>query len=200
MRTALITCGALGSEVLDIVGKYGWDVDVIGISARDHLFPERIASDVETRVLRIRDRYDHVIAVIGDCDTYGALDQLLQQYDIERIAGTHCYEWYDGEQFASWAEEEPGTFFLTDFLLRTFDATVIKGMGLDRHPELRHDYLRHYRRVLYLAQQPTPILMEKANTISSYLDLPMQVEHTGYGLLETRLVEKMNERLLLRGA
>ncbi len=191
MKTALITCGALGKEVLAIVKKYGWDADIVGITAQHHLFPDRITPAVEARLLALREQYDQVFAVYGDCGTYGVLDQVLQKYNIQRITGAHCYEFYGGAHFQQWMEEEPGTFFLTDFLVRTFDRTIVKSMGLDRHPELKHDYFRNYRRVIYLAQSPDEGLMEKAREAAAYLELPLQIKQTGYNQLESQLVSWM---------
>ncbi|MCL4249535.1 MAG: DUF1638 domain-containing protein [Anaerolineae bacterium] len=191
MKTALITCGALGREVLELVRQHGWDADVIGITARHHLFPERIAPDVEARLLQLRRLYGQVIVVFGDCGSYGALDRVLQKHNIPRLMGDHCYEFYSGERFQQWLDEEPGTFFLTDFLVRTFDRTIVKNMGLDRHPDLKQDYFRHYRRVIYLAQSPETHLIEKAQAAADYLGLPLQIEHSGYHRLEAQLVELM---------
>src|SRR3990172_1562984 len=152
MKTAFILCGALGREVRDIVRKHRWDVDLIGIAALDHMIPNRIAPDVESRLLALRTRYERVIVVYGDCGTRGTLDQVLARYGIERVNGPHCYEMFARQTFDALMEEEPGTFFLTDFLVRAFRGTVIKGLGLDRYPELKDEYFRHYRRVVYLAQ------------------------------------------------
>ena len=188
MKTAFIICGALAREVLDIIRRHGWDVDVVGVPAIDHMFPERIAPDVEERLRELRERYDRVIVVFGDCGSRGALDAVLERYGIERVAGPHCYEMYGGALFHALMAEEPGTFFLTDFLVRTFEGTVLKGLGLDRFPELKDDYFRHYKRVVYLAQTDDPALREKAQRIAEYLELPLEVRHTGYGMLEERLV------------
>ncbi|MFQ5575526.1 MAG: DUF1638 domain-containing protein, partial [Anaerolineae bacterium] len=150
MTTALIICGALAREVVDIVRKHGWDADIFGVAALDHMFPARIAPDVEKRILALRERYDRLIVVYGDCGSGGALDAALARYGVERVAGPHCYEMYGGETYHSLMADEPGTFFLTDFLARTFHGTVVKGLGLDRYPELRHDYFANYRRIVYL--------------------------------------------------
>jgi len=189
--TAFIICGALGREVQHLVKKYGWAVDVVGVSATDHLYPQRIAPDVEKRIQELRGRYERLAVVFGDCGSLGALDAVLDRYQIERIAGEHCYAWYGGALFQKLMEEEPGTFFLTDFLVRAFKGAVIKGLGLDRYPELKADYFRHYTRLVYLMQSHHPDLIERAERIAAYLELPLQIHITGYGALETRLVEWM---------
>lgn len=190
-KTAFIICGALGREVLDIISNHGWDVDVVGVSASDHMLPHLIAPDVEKRILEVKDRYQHVVVVFGDCGSQGALDEVLERYGIERIAGPHCYEMYGQQQFHNLMDEQPGTFFLSDFLVRAFKGAVLKGLGLDRYPELREDYFRHYTRVVYLVQREDPKLLKKAHEIADYLDLPLEIRETGYGWLETRLVELM---------
>jgi hypothetical protein len=156
-----------------------------------HLYPERIAPNVEKRILELRNRYERLIVVYGDCGTYGALDAVLEKYNIQRIAGPHCYEMYAGKRFEQLMEEEAGTYFLTDFLVRKFQGTIIRGMGLDRFPELKHDYFRNYTRLVYLAQNGDLKLREKAQEIADYLELPLEIHPTGYGPLEERLVKLM---------
>ncbi len=191
-KTAIIFCGALAREILDIVQKHGWDAEVFGISALDHMYPERIAPDVEKRYLDIRDRFDRVLIGFGDCGSRGAVDQLAAKYNLERIDGPHCYEMYGGTTFQELMDEEPGTFFLTDFLVRGFKGTILKGLGLDRFPDLKEDYFRNYKRIVYLAQNPDPELIAQAQKAADFLELPLEVRTTGYGLLEERLVAMMN--------
>ncbi|MBX3056428.1 MAG: DUF1638 domain-containing protein [Anaerolineae bacterium] len=191
MTTALIICGALAREVLDIVRKHGWDAEVFGIPAIDHMFPERIAPDVEKRFLEIKARFDRTIVVFGDCGSRGALDAMLARHGLERLDGPHCYEMYGGQLFHDLMEEEPGTFFLTDFLVRGFEGTVMKGLGLDRFPELKEEYFRHYKRLVYLVQNDESELAAKASHVSAYLGLPLEIRITGYGLLEERLASLM---------
>lgn len=193
MTIALIICGALGHEVLAIVQKHGWDAEVFGIPALDHMFPERIAPDVEKRFLDIKARFARVIVVFGDCGSRGALDTMLQKHGLERIDGPHCYEMYGGQTFHTLMDEEPGTFFLTDFLVRGFDGMVVKGLGLDRFPELKEEYFRHYKRLVYLVQKEDPALVSKAQAVADYLALPLEIRETGYGLLEERLVQMMTD-------
>lgn len=194
MTTGFIICGALGREVIDIIRKHGWDAEVIGVSAQDHVFPERIAPDVDARIQENQDRYERLVVVFGDCGSRGALDGLLERHpEIERIEGPHCYEMYGGPVFDQLMLEEPGTFFLTDFLVRGFQGTILKSLGLDRFPELKEDYFRNYKRVVYLAQNPDPELEGKAQKAAEYLGLPLEIRPTGYGLLETRLAAMMGD-------
>lgn len=196
MKTAFILCGALAREVLDIVARRGWAVDVFGIPAIVHMRPERIAPEVERKLRAIRADYDRVLVVFGDCGSRGALDALLAREGLERLDGPHCYEMYGGPLFDALMDEEPGTFFLTDFLVRGFRGTIWRGLGLDRFPELRDDYFRHYRRLVYLTQAPTDDLKIKAAEIAAMLDLPLEIRPTGYGQLEKRLCDWMERHAL----
>lgn len=191
MKTAFILCGALAREVLDIVARRGWAVDVFGIPAIVHMHPERIAPDVERKLRAIRAGYDRVLVVFGDCGSRGALDALLAREGLERLDGPHCYEMYGGPLFDALMDEEPGTFFLTDFLVRGFRGTIWHGLGLDRYPQLLDDYFANYRRLVYMTQNEQPDLLTKAETIAATLRLPLEVRHTGYGQLETRLAAWM---------
>ena len=123
----------------------------------------------------------------------GQLDRLLDIEGVRRIRGPHCYEIYAERAFDEMMAAEPGTFFLTDFLVSQFDALVIRELGLDRYPELRDDYFGNYSRVVYLAQSDDPALEEKAREAARRLGLPLEVRHVGYGGLESRLVELMAE-------
>jgi len=189
--TAFILCGALAREVLAIIRRHKWQVDVYGIPAIDHMYPDRIAPDVARKFEAIRERHEQVLVIFGDCGSRGALDAFLAQHDLERIDGPHCYEMYGGAQFQEMMDEEPGTFFLTDFLVRGFRGTIWHGMGLDRYPELLDDYFRNYRRLVYLSQTEDEELIAKAAEIAGVLGLPLEIRHTGYGLLEQRLQDWM---------
>ena len=190
--TAFLLCGALAREVMAIVRLRGWDVDCVCISAQEHMRPQRIAPLVEQKLQALLPQYARVIVVYGDCGTGGELDKVLTHYNVPRVAGPHCYEMYGGKTHDALMEEQPGTFFLTDFLLRGFDGMVWKGLGLDRFPELRNDYFGHYTRLVYLVQIEHPDLMAKAQQVSQKMGLPLEIQRTGYGELEARLVEMMN--------
>ncbi len=191
MKTAFIICGALAREVQAISTKHGWDVDIVGIPAINHAYPQRIAPHVEQRLQELRERYDRLIVVYGDCGSMGALDTVLQQYGVERLDGPHCYEWYGGDLFEQLLREEPGTYFLTDFMIRTFQGLIKKSMGLDRYPQLKEDYFRNYKRVVYLAQIEDEGLLQQAKEVAHYLELPLEVRFTGYNRLESQLVSLM---------
>ena len=189
MNTCLIICGALAREVLALKERHHWAVEVVAVPATFHMIPARIAPAVEKRIVDLRDRYDRLLVVYGDCGTGGALDAMLDRLGVERIAGPHCYEWYAGGLFQALMDEEPGSYFVTDFMVRQFDTLILKSMGLDRFPQLKEDYFGNYQRLVYLVQKPDPALMEQAKAASTYLGLPLEIRATGYNFLEARLLE-----------
>lgn len=194
MKIALILCGALAREIIALVERHGWPVSLHAVPAGDHLFPQRIAPKVERLLRQLIPTHDRVAVVYGDCGTYGALDEVLARFHVPRLTGLHCYEWFaerkgESGRFERLLRAEPGTFFLTDFLVRSFEGTVLKGLGIDRHPELMSAYFGNYTRLLYLAQREDPHLVAKAGRIAAQLGLPLTVEQNGYAGLATRLLE-----------
>jgi hypothetical protein len=188
--TALVICGALGREVKEIVRRREWDVDIYGLSAYLHLYPSRIVDELREKLRDLRPRYEKLVVVYGECGTTGKLEPILDEFGASRLRGPHCYEMFAGEErFAEIADRRPGTFFLTDWLVRNFDHAVIKGLGLDRHPELKSMLFGNYEAVLFLRQVPNPRLVEKAEGIARYLGLPLETQDVGLGELEDRLAE-----------
>ena len=125
--------------------------------------------------------------VYGDCGTSGALDKVLDEYGVQRVSGPHCYEMYADGSFDQLMNEQPGTFFLTDYLVGSFDHLVLEKLGIDRNPHLRDEYFGNYTRVVYLSQRDDHELEEKALWAANQIGLPLEIKHTGYGLLEKRL-------------
>ena len=192
MSTAFVICGALGKEVKDIVDRRGWDVDIYGVSALLHLYPSRIVDELREKLHALRPRYDHLVVVYGDCGMNGKLEPILDEVGAARVKGPHCYEMLAGaELFDRVSEERPGTFFLTDWLVRNFERAVVRGLGLDRHPDLIPMLFGNYDAVLYLRQVPNPRLAAKAKEIAAYLGLPLEINDVGLGELETRLADLM---------
>ena len=192
MTTAFVICGALGKEVKDIVDRRGWDVDIYGVSALLHLYPNRIVDELREKLHALRPRYDHLVVVYGDCGMNGKLEPILDEIGAARVKGPHCYEMLAGtELFERVSEERPGTFFLTDWLVRNFERAVVRGLGLDRHPELIPMLFGNYDAVLYLRQMPNPRLAAKAEEIAAYLGLPLEINDVGLGELESRLADLM---------
>jgi hypothetical protein len=189
--TAIIACGALAREVLALREKHNWQADVFGVPALLHNHPDRIPPAVQRRIREARSKYARVVVVFGDCGTGGLLDEMLEAEGVERVTGPHCYEMYAGDRFETLVEEATGTFFLTDFLVRSFDHLVIEGLGLDRHPELLKDYFGNYVRAVYLAQTEDARLEERAQWAADQIHLPLEVRRVGLGALESRLQELM---------
>lgn len=189
MKTCLVTCGALGSEVKEIAERRGWDVDIHGLSAYLHLYPHRIVTELDAKLRELRPRYDRLVVVYGDCGTAGRLDPVLDELGAARVPGPHCYEMFAGAEFERTMDERPGTFFLTDWLVRNFERAVVRGLGLDRHPDLKPVLFGNYEALLYLRQVPNPRLAEKAEQIATYLGLPLEIRDVGLGELESRLAE-----------
>jgi hypothetical protein len=182
-RCAVIACGALAADVRSISRRRNWQVDVHPIPALLHNRPEKIAGTVSAELARLAQDYDRVVVAYGDCGTYGELDKL----GVQRLPVENCYDLVGREEVARALEEEPGTYFLTDFLARTFEHTVVRELGLDRHPELRDSYFGNYRRVVWLAQRPTPATRGAAERAAARISLPLEVRPVGNGELERQL-------------
>jgi len=187
--TLLIACGALAREISALQRANGWDaLELRCLPAQLHNRPERIAPAVREVLAANHGRYAHIFVVYGDCGTGGQLDAVLREFGVERLPGAHCYEFLATAQvFAQLSEAEPGTFYLTDFLLRHFERLVIRPLGLDRHPQLAAEYFRNYRRLVYLAQAPRAGAIERARQIAASFGFAFEYRHTGYGELGTRL-------------
>jgi hypothetical protein len=187
MSTAVIACGALAADVRRIARRRSWSIDVHPVPALLHNRPERIAPAVRTELESLRERYDHVAVAYGDCGTYGALDEALNGTGVTRLEAEHCYDVLARSEVRAALAEEPGTYFLTDFLARTFERTVVRELGLDRYPELRDDYFGAYRRVLWLAQRPTPATRVAAERAAARIGLPLEIREVGDRGLEQQL-------------
>jgi hypothetical protein len=135
-----------------------------------------------------------VALAYADCGTYGALDELCARYGVRRLPGLHCYDVFAGPaSLASMFEAEPGTYVLTDFLLASFDRSVLAELGLDRYPELWGDYFGHYRRLIWLAQDPSPALAAQAERVAAMFGLPLTRIETGVSRLEAALAVLVEE-------
>jgi hypothetical protein len=187
--TLLIACGALGREIAALRRANSWKtLDVHCLPAQLHNRPERIAPAVRAEIEANRARYAQIFVVYADCGTRGQLDAVLKETGVERLPGAHCYEFLATPRvFAQLSEAEPGTFYLTDFLLRHFERLVIRTLGLDRHPELAQEYFRNYKKLVYLAQVETPGAIERARQIAAAFGFAFEYRFTGYGELGTRL-------------
>ncbi len=189
----LIACGALAREVSWVIDRNGWQhMELTCLPANLHNRPQQIpdAMRAKIRAAKLSGKYHRVFAVYGDCGTGGALDLVLGEEEVERIPGAHCYEFLSGsERFAEMIEEELGTFYLTDFLVRHFDSLVFRGLGLDRFPHLRDDYFGHYKRLIYLAQTDCSNLREEARAAAERIGLAFEYRPTGLNGLTSILSE-----------
>lgn len=193
-RVAVIACGALALDVRAIARRRGWEVDLYPVPAPLHNRPAQIPDAVADELARLDGDYARVAIAYGDCGTYGALDALLTQRGIERLEGENCYDVLARDEVRAAMDEQPGTYLLTDFLARTFEHTVIRELGLDRHPELLGDYFRNYTRVLWLAQRPTPETRAAAERAAAWLELPLEVLTVGNVGLERALERLVTPR------
>jgi hypothetical protein len=182
-RVLVIGCGALATELVAVVRQAALvNVTISCLPAALHDRPGGIPALVAERIRAGRATHDRIFVAYADCGTGGLLDRVLEAEGVERLAGAHCYEVYAGRRaFAALADEEPGTFYLTDFLVRNFERLVIRGLGLDRHPELRDTYFGNYRRVVYLAQTEDESLAVAAGAAADRLGLPLETRLTGLG-------------------
>lgn len=182
----LLACGALAREILALKSVNGWShMDLLCLPAILHLWPERIPDAVEQAVMAHRDEYDSIFVVYADCGTGGLLQARCAALGVELVAGPHCYAFFEGvEAFAAKADEEMTAFYLTDFLVRQFDAFVWKPMGFDRHPELIGMMFANYTRLIYQAQTDDPALDDEARACAARLGLDYERRFTGYGDLE----------------
>ena len=185
---ALVACGAIAQPAAAVIAGHDWPVDVHPLPPLLHNRPQLIADEVRRLATALSGEYVGVAVGYADCGTYGALDAVCEELGLRRLPGLHCYDLYDGEEtLAARLEAEPGTYLLTDFLVRSFERTVVRELGLDRWPELRDDYFAHYTRVVWLAQEPDPELRTLAQQAADRLGLPLTVVTTGTRRLETAL-------------
>lgn len=189
-RLRVIACGAIAPELKQTYAALGADVVIEPLPAPLHNTPERITAAVLDRIAA--HPHDRILVGYADCGTGGQLDAALSKLGIERLPGAHCYELFAGsDAFGRIQDAEPGTFYLTDFLLRNFDLLVWKGLGLDRHPELRDTYFKNYRRVVYLSQRDDPADLVAGKAAADRLGLEFEHVHTGLTPLTIAVSKKL---------
>jgi hypothetical protein len=179
----VIACGAIAREVLAVIRMNGWThVTVRCLPGKLHSRPERIPAAVDTKLREAKGEFDRIFVAYADCGTGGALEPVLAAHGVERLPGAHCYGFLAGNTaWEAMHEENPATFYLTDFLARHFEALVVRGLKLDRHPELKQLVFGNYERLLYLAQTDDPDLLARARDAADYLGLAFEHRRTGYG-------------------
>nr|WP_319948052.1 DUF1638 domain-containing protein [uncultured Shimia sp.] len=188
-RILLIACGALAREILDITKRNNWShMDLTCLPANLHLYPGKIVQAVRDAVAKHRAAYDKIFIVYADCGTGGLLEQACDEMGVDMVKGPHCYSFFEGNQkFEEISESEFTAFYLTDFLVRQFDAFIWKPMGLDRHPDLKDMYFGNYEKLVYQAQTDDPELTQKAKACADRLGLAFERRFTGYGDLPATL-------------
>jgi hypothetical protein len=192
----VIACGALAREIIALKKLNGWSaLDIQCLPPELHNRPERIPAAVQAAIVAGRANYERIFVAYADCGTGGRLDEVLQSEQVERLPGAHCYEFFaTSAALAALGEAEPGTFYLTDFLVRHFDRLVIAGLGIDRHPELADEYFRNYRKLTYLVQVADPELARMARAAAARLGFEYEEHFTGYGDLAVSLASVATRR------
>lgn len=182
-RALFIACGALARELVELKRITGWaELTITCLPAHWHNTPQKIPPAVLRKIRAADGKYDRIYVLYGDCGTGGELDRVLESEGVERIPGPHCYQMFAGtEAFTEMSERDPGQFYLTDYLVRHFDRLIIKGLGLDRYPQLLPDYFGHYSTLVYLAQTADSRLRDKAVKAAERLGLAFEYRHVGYG-------------------
>ncbi len=181
----VLACGAIAREVLAVIELNGWThVTVRCLPGKLHSTPAKIAPAVDAKLRELEGKYERVFVAYADCGTAGELDKVLDAHGVERLAGAHCYGFFAGnDAWLAMHDDEPATFYLTDFLARHFDSLVVKSLKLDLHPELKPQIFGNYKRLVYLAQTDDPALAERARKAADYLGVAFEQRRTGYGEL-----------------
>jgi len=189
----IIGCGAIAHEVREIIELNNWDnVRLQCLNADLHNTPKILPKKIKEAIDTNLNDYSKIFLAYADCGTGGLIDLILKDYDIERLDGAHCYEFYSGSSvFEELSEKEIGTFYLTDFLVKNFDRLVIDGLGIQKYPALKEDYFKNYKNVVYLAQKQDNVLESKARECADYLNLEFSALFTGLNNLENQLSKAM---------
>ena len=188
MSTGIVACGALATHIADIATLESLDITIYPLPPLLHNRPEKIAGEVDLLLHAIKDKHSKCAVAYADCGTYGALDEVIATHGVKRLGGNHCYDIFAGvKEIAAIMEADAGTYFLTDFLVKSFHRSVVVELGLDMRPELRDDYFKNYSRVIWLAQQPTAELEELAMAAAAAIGLPLEIQIVGYGQLAAQV-------------
>ena len=180
MTIGVVACGALAAHIAAIQERHNLSLTIYPLPPLLHNSPEKIAREVDLLLTKIEGDHEKCVVAYADCGTYGALDLVLAAHQVSRLGGNHCYDIFAGEnEIKSMMEQIPGTYFLTDFLVKSFQRSVMVELGLDRYPALRDDYFKNYQRVMWLAQNHSPELEELARSAAKSIGLPLEIKAVG---------------------
>ena len=184
MSTAIVACGAIATHISNIASRENFDITIYPLPPLLHNHPEKIASEVDAKIAEIKETYEKIAVAYADCGSYGALDKVLEKYNIARLGGNHCYDVFAGQSRVN-ELTSTGTYIFTDYLVKSFHRSVVVELGLDRHPELIDDYFKNYQKVTWLAQHPTEELKVAAQAAADLMKVPLEIEVVGEsGLLD----------------
>ena len=189
----IIGCGAIAHEINEIIKLNNWNnVNLQCLNADLHNTPKKLPTKIKETIESNLKEYSKIFLAYADCGTGGLIDSMLKNYDIERLEGAHCYEFYAGSRlFKDLSDREIGTFYLTDFLVKNFKRLIIDGLGISKHPSLKDEYFKNYKNIVYLAQKHDNDLELKAKDCANYLNLEYSVHYTGLGNFEDQLNKAM---------
>jgi hypothetical protein len=189
MNIGVVACGAIATHIANIQRKHDLNITIYPLPPLLHNHPEKIAEEVDGLLQKIQGKHEKCVVAYADCGTYGALDEVLSRHRVSRLQGNHCYDVFAGKaEIDRIMSNHPGTYFLTDYLVKSFQRSVIVELGLDRHPELRDDYFKNYTQVLWLAQNHTSELEEEARSAAALIRLPLTITLVGEGGLERQIM------------
>ena len=184
MTIAVVACGAIATHISNIASRENFELTIYPLPPLLHNHPEKIAGDVDAKIAEIKDKHEKIAVAYSDCGTYGALDKVIEKYGIQRLGGDHCYDVFAGRQKVMDLTTS-GTYFFTDYLVKSFHRSVVVELGLDRHPELIDDYFKNYSKVVWFAQNPTEELKIAAQAAADLMKLPLEIDVVGEsGLLD----------------
>ena len=184
MSTGIVACGAIATHISNIASRENFDLTIYPLPPLLHNHPEKIAGELDTKIQEIKSKHSKIAVAYSDCGTYGAIDEVIKKYNLQRLGGNHCYDVFAGSNRVNELTAD-GTYLFTDYLVKSFHRSVVVELGLDRHPELIDDYFKNYRKVVWLAQNPSAELTVAAQAAADLMKLPLEIEVVGEsGLLD----------------
>ena len=192
MSIGIVACGAIATHISEIAQEESLDITIYPLPPLLHNRPEKIAGEVDVLLTQITGKHEKCAVAYADCGTYGALDTVIARHRVKRLGGNHCYDIFAGNaEIERLMAEEAGTYFITDFLVKSFHRSVIVELGLDTYPHLRDDYFKNYTRVIWLAQTRSADLEQAAKNAANEIGLPLEIRTVGDAGLKKAIVELM---------